>query len=231
MARCLVERFPGLRVVVQLDRAYCPGADIGRVGQNHGLIGDLLLGAGTSPGPIAAASAAGGAGASSSSGSGSGSGSTSTSNSPRITVIHRDTNLPQPVTDADVYILHLREALSPPRPASSSSAPPGLSEPKTVRPQLHEYLAILRDSGRIALILTSHLLPEPNSLANPEVEAVARARDLTLLHLANESDMEMTDLQGAVEGVSDRAGRLVIASWLRSHNGLVLALAVKYQAH
>lgn len=226
MAERLAERFPSLRILVQLTRTYCPEVgDILRAEQ-PGATGGRLLGVGglVLDGPASTASPIVAPTASASSGST----SASASSSPGVTAVHCEAGMPQPVTDADVYILHLREALPSAPPSSTSSRP---RDHPTIRSQLHEYLAILRDSSRIVLVLASHFLPEPNSLDNPELEAVARSRDLTLLQLGKESEMEITDLQNMVEGIGDRAGKLVIASWLRSHSGLVLALAVKYQAH
>jgi hypothetical protein len=81
------------------------------------------------------------------------------------------------------------------------------------------------------LILTPRLLPELGSLPNPEVEAVARARDLTLLQLANEREMELTELLDLIDRVQDGVGRLLVTKKLRRKNNLVAALVVKHQDH
>ena len=95
--------------------------------------------------------------------------------------------MPQSVTDAAVYIIHV--------PAASS----GL----TIKAELDDYLGVLRGCGGILLVLTTRLLPEPGTLFNPEVEAVARARDLSMLQLANESEIEMSELLSIINTVGD----------------------------
>lgn len=121
----------------------------------------------------------------------------------------------QSITDAAVYILHV--------PTASS----GL----TIRAVLDDYLGVLRASGGIMIVLTARLLPEPGSLSNPEVEAVARARDLSVLHLANDSEMEMSELVSIIKTVGDGAGKLVITNNLRSSHGVIIALTIKCQAY
>ena len=79
------------------------------------------------------------------------------------------------------------------------------------------------------LILTARLLPEPGSIQNHEVEAVARSRDLALLQLTNEGEMELVELLEIVDSVRDSVGKLVVINKVRSHNNLVVALVVKYQ--
>lgn len=135
------------------------------------------------------------------------------SNSARITVTFREAGMPQPVTGAAVYILH----------------PPSVGD--LARTELFRHLGPLRASGGIVLVLTTRILPEPGSLPNPRVEAVARARDLSMLQLANEGEMEMTELLRIIESVADEVGKLVVANELRSPNGLILALALKHLHH
>lgn len=128
----------------------------------------------------------------------------------RIKVAFHEAGMPQPVTGAAVYILHL---------------PPAV---ELARAELFRCLAPLRASGGIVLALTARLLPEPGSLPDSQIETLARARDLTMLQLADVGEMEMTELRQIVEMVTDEAGQLVVANELRSHNGLILALALKY---
>lgn len=73
------------------------------------------------------------------------------------------------------------------------------------------------------------MLPEPGTLTDPELEATARSRDLALLQLANEGEMEVCSLISMVERVRDSMGRLVIAKELRTSGNMVAALVVKYQ--
>jgi hypothetical protein len=131
--------------------------------------------------------------------------------------------MPQPVIDAAVYILHL--------PVVSMSSPTGTEGMDMVRAELKDYLGILRASGAILLIPTANLLPKPGSLSDPTLEAVARARDLSMLQLANEGEMEMTELLGIIDTTRDGLGRLVITNQLRSQNGLIVGLTIKYEAY
>lgn len=123
--------------------------------------------------------------------------------------------MPQSVTDAAVYIIHV----------------PVVSSGLTIKAELDDYLGVLRASGGIMLLLTTRLLPEPGTLSNPEVEATARARDLGMLQLANESEMEMSELLSIIKTVGDSAGKLVVTNHLLSNNGVILALTIKYQAY
>jgi len=79
------------------------------------------------------------------------------------------------------------------------------------------------------IILTTRLLPEPGNIPDPEIEAMARSRDLTLLQLVNEGEMEMVDLLEMIDTVRDSVGKLVVTNKLRSRKNLVVALFVKYQ--
>ncbi|KAH8701043.1 O-methyltransferase family protein [Talaromyces proteolyticus] len=131
---------------------------------------------------------------------------------PRISVTHRALGTRQTATDAAVYILHLP-----------------LSSPSAVLAELAAHLDVLRARSSIMLILTARLLPEPGSLADPEVEAMARSRGLVLLQLANEVEMEMAELLEMIDTVRDSMGKLVVTKRLCSRNNLVSALVVKYQ--
>lgn len=139
--------------------------------------------------------------------------------SSRVTVTYRSAGMPQPVVDAAVYILHV--------PVLSTGAD-GMD---TVKTELQDYLGILRATGGILLIPTANLLPEPGSLSDPNSEAVARTRDLNYLQLANEGEMEMTDLFSAIDTTRDGLGRLVITNQLRSHNGLTVCLTLKHETY
>ncbi|KAI2613407.1 hypothetical protein GGR54DRAFT_327354 [Hypoxylon sp. NC1633] len=131
---------------------------------------------------------------------------------PRITVAIRTLGAKQTTTDGGVYILHI--------PSCSPNAT--LSE-------LQLHCGILRANSSIMLIPTAHLLPEPGSLVDSESEAVARSRDLGLMQLANEREMELSELLEMIESVKDDAGRLVVVRRLHSSTNLVVALVVKYQ--
>jgi hypothetical protein len=99
-----------------------------------------------------------------------------------------------------------------------------------IRAELQDYLGILRSSGDILLIPTTNLLPEPGSLADFIMEAVARAHHLSMLQLANEGEMEITELISVIQTIQDGLGRLVITKQRRLPNSLIVDLTVKYEA-
>ena len=189
MASSLSKMFPSLRLIVQIDSTQSSLLDQEYMWQS------AVLG--------------------SSARDSSSSGSSPSPTNPFITVTYRAMGMPQSVTDAAVYIIHV--------PAASS----GL----TIKAELDDYLGVLRGCGGILLVLTTRLLPEPGTLSNPEVEASARARDLNMLQLANESEMEMSELLSIIKTIGDSAGKLVVTNHLRSNNGVILALTIKYQAY
>ncbi|ORY69639.1 uncharacterized protein BCR38DRAFT_419679 [Pseudomassariella vexata] len=132
--------------------------------------------------------------------------------SSRITVTNRAPGTRQTATNAAVYILHLASS-----PAS------------VILAELRIHLGILRASSGIMLIFTSRLLPEPGCVSLPGADTSARARDLALLQLANEGEMEMVELLDMIDSVCDSSGKLVVINKLRSPSSLVAALVVKYQ--
>ena len=139
----------------------------------------------------------------------------------RITVQKRAPGGLQTVKDAVVYILRL--------PASS---PAVLSQslPASILGELRAHLGVLRANTAATLILMVRLLPEPGTV-DPDVEALARLRDLSRLQLANEREMEMEETVEMVNSVHDSIGCLVVVNKLRSRNSATVALAVKYQAY
>ena len=139
----------------------------------------------------------------------------------RITVQKRAPGELQTVKDAVVYILHL--------PASS---PAVLSQPlpASMLVELRAHLDVLRVNTAATLILMVHLLPEPGTV-EPNVEAMARLRDLSRLQLANEREMEMGQTVEMVGSAHDSTGCLVVVNKLRSRNSATVALAVKYQLY
>jgi hypothetical protein len=64
-----------------------------------------------------------------------------------------------------------------------------------------------------------------------DVEAMARMRDLSRLQLANEREIEMSELVHWVNGVHDSQGWLVVVNKLCLRNSWTVALAIKYQTH
>lgn len=139
----------------------------------------------------------------------------------RITVQKRTPGTPQTINDAAVYILHL---------PSPSPGVPSHSLPAQIIAELRAHLSVLRASSYATLILTPRLLPEPGTV-DPDVEAIARLRDLSLLQLANEREIEMAELVDILNSIRDSMGQLVVVNKLRSHNNATVALGVKYQAY
>jgi hypothetical protein len=136
----------------------------------------------------------------------------------RITVQRRVPEALQTVKDAAVYILHL----PPPSPEV-----PSHSLPARILAELRAHLGVLRANTSATLILAPRLLPEPGTV-DPDVEAMARLRDLSRLQLANDREMEMGELVEMVNSVHDNMGWLVVVNKLRSRNSATVALGVKY---
>ena len=139
----------------------------------------------------------------------------------RITVASRARGSRQTVTNAAVYILHLPSAS-----ASSSSARVLAS---VILSELQVHLGVLHASRGVMLILTARLLPKPGSIADPEIEAMARSRELTLRQLTNEGEIEMEELLEMIDTVRDSVGKLAVTSKIRCRDNIVVALVVKYQ--
>ena len=64
-----------------------------------------------------------------------------------------------------------------------------------------------------------------------DVEMEACLRDLSLLQLSNEREMEMNELLEAINSVQDSTGRLVVVNKLVSRNSATIALDIKYQPY
>ncbi|KAI1325708.1 hypothetical protein F5Y16DRAFT_377296 [Xylariaceae sp. FL0255] len=132
--------------------------------------------------------------------------------STRITITSRIPGSYQMALGAAMYIVHLHNATRP-----------------TIHAELSAHVDVLRSNNAVMLILTPRLLPQPNSGANSKIEALARARDLTLLQLSDEGEMELSDLLEIISSVQDRKGKLVVVRELHSQYNTVDALVVKYQ--
>jgi hypothetical protein len=134
----------------------------------------------------------------------------------RITVQKRMPAAVQVVKDAAVYIL---------RPTT-----PSPSLPAQILAELSAHLGVLRANALATVILAPPLLPEPGTV-DPDVEAMARLRDLSRLQLTNECGLELGELIEMVNSVHDSRGRLVVVNKLRSRNSATVALGVKYEAY
>ncbi|KAK3291283.1 uncharacterized protein B0H64DRAFT_446516 [Chaetomium fimeti] len=205
LARRLARRFPGLRLVVQINKTH--GTTVNP---------DCMWQGAMAPCGAAAASM------DRASPSDADAETDSDGLSERITVSYRTPGMPQPVADAAVYVLHT--------PVAGPRSPSG-AVGVAIRAELQGHLGFLRTTGGVMLILTTRLLPDPGSIPDREVEAVARTRDLNMLQLTNDGEMEMTELLAIIESVGDTTGKLAICNELRSPKGLILALAVKHQPY
>ncbi|KAK3897327.1 hypothetical protein C8A05DRAFT_48012 [Staphylotrichum tortipilum] len=138
----------------------------------------------------------------------------------------REPGMQQPVTDAAVYLVHL--------PALVPAAAAAASLRTVVVKELRAHLGVLRADPTALLVLLPHfVLPD---LAGAEEdqrdeEPHARARDLSLLQLANEKGLELSELLKLVAGVGDGAGHLVIIRRVRGPFSGALAIEVRYQAY
>nr|A0A411PQN9.1 RecName: Full=Agnestins biosynthesis cluster transcriptional coactivator AgnL9; AltName: Full=Agnestins biosynthesis cluster protein L9 [Paecilomyces divaricatus]QBG38879.1 transcriptional coactivator [Paecilomyces divaricatus] len=139
---------------------------------------------------------------------------------PRIRVQHRVPGTPQPIQDAMVYIINFPV----PEPGVSYNSPVA-----QISAELRAHLAPLRMNRSATIVLTAPSLPERGNVA---AVGVARIRDLSLLQLANEQEVEMSDLLSLLNGVGDGEGRLVLVNEMRSAgNHGAVALEVKYQSY
>lgn len=129
---------------------------------------------------------------------------------------------PQTVKNAGVYVLDLGSPSTSPTESLT-----GLTA--RVAAELHVHLPILRDNRGATLVVAMRLLPDPGSV-DAGVETAARTRDLVLLQLANERDLEVRELVDLVQGVGDASGRLAVVSRARGRDNSVVALGVKFQA-
>lgn len=139
----------------------------------------------------------------------------------RITIQQRTHSTPQSVYDAAVYILHL---------PSPSTGVPSHSLPAHIIAELKAHIGVLRASSVATLVLTACLLPEPGSV-NPIVEAKARLRDLSLLQLANEREIEILELLEMLNSVRDSTGRLVVVNKHCSRDIAMAAFEIRYQTY
>ncbi|KAL3439216.1 histidine phosphatase superfamily [Aspergillus tetrazonus] len=123
----------------------------------------------------------------------------SISQTSNITIQHRPPTAPQTITSANLYILNL---------PSPSPTIPFASLATHIVAELRSHLDILRSNPSATLILTPRPLPEPSAV-HSEVEASARLRDLTLMQLANEREIELAEWINLLSSVSDSMGRLL----------------------
>ncbi|RMD39344.1 hypothetical protein DV735_g5783, partial [Chaetothyriales sp. CBS 134920] len=137
----------------------------------------------------------------------------------RISVQHRNPGAPQPVHNAAVYILR-----APP----TSLELPSRAVLAQISSELKAHVAVLRANSSATLVLTAHLLPEFGAV-DPDVEAGARLRDLSLAQLANDREIEVFEVMETISGVRDDKGHLVLVNKLCFHNTATIAFEIQYQ--
>ncbi|KAK4119020.1 O-methyltransferase family protein [Parathielavia appendiculata] len=142
--------------------------------------------------------------------------------SSHVSVQRRATGQPQTVRNAGVYVLNLGSPSTTPAESLSSLI-------ARVTAELLAHLPVLRHNRGATLVVAMRLLPDPES-ADAAVEADARTRDLVLLQLANERDLEVSELVDLIQAVGDRTGRLTVVSRATGRDNSVTALAVRFQA-
>lgn len=137
----------------------------------------------------------------------------------RVTIQNRQPGTTQTVGDAAVYLLRL------PSPALGLSS----SMLTTVKSELRAHVDVLRDTNAMLVLIAS--LSSQCETEISDLGADARARDLSLLQLTNESElMEMHELSEAVKSIRDDAGRMIIVSKYQARNSALTALGLKFQA-
>lgn len=109
-----------------------------------------------------------------------------------------------------------------------------MASPRSLSPQiaaeLKAHLGVLRASSTSRLILTARLLPETD-VVDAEVAAMARLRDLSLLQLVNDHELDMLEFMDMLNGVGDSEGRLVLVNKLCAWTDTTVAFEIRYQAY
>jgi hypothetical protein len=141
--------------------------------------------------------------------------------SSRITLQQRTPSAPQSVKNAAVYILRLPSP-SPSLPSSSITS--------RAASELSAHLDVLRANPGSRLMLTALVLPAPGTV-DPDTEAAARLRDLSLMQLANGRQVERAELVDVLKRVRDSSGGLVLTNEIRSPSSPLVAFEVRYQAY
>lgn len=132
-----------------------------------------------------------------------------------MTVCQRPHGTRQTVEDAAVYLVRLPTSAI--RPVRSH-----------VVSELRAHLAVLEANRSALLILTSPILPEPGTVP-PQVEHLARLRDLSLLQLVGNGSLTLQELVDLVDSIHDGDGGLVIVKKLHAPNSAFVGLGIRYQ--
>ncbi|KAH8701037.1 hypothetical protein BGW36DRAFT_357667 [Talaromyces proteolyticus] len=140
----------------------------------------------------------------------------------RIDVQHRALGSPQPIQGAAVYILNF------PFPEPGGPSTPVVAQ---IRAELEAHFNVLRLTHAATLVLTMPLQSERGEVG-PDTAVLSQIRDLSLLQLAGERELEISEVISVLNGVGDNDGRLVLVNKVTSAlNQGVVALEFKYQAY
>lgn len=134
----------------------------------------------------------------------------------RITKTKRAIGTPQTVQPAAVYLVQIwtHNPLIPIR--------------SRVTVELRAHIGVLEANRSALLILMVQLVPDPKAV-DIHAEELARVRDLSLLQLVNDEDLEECELKILVGSVQDDKGHLTVIRTMRSPNSSEVAVGIKYQ--
>lgn len=153
---------------------------------------------------------------------------------PRVSVQYRPCGSQQNVLNGSVYVLSF-PAASPLLPSRELCY--------RVAAELQSHLAILANSQAVLFLVIRGVGRQvlhvaegnpsawPSSDENPDMESLARIRDLSLWQLADDREIELCDLFDLVSQVQDSLGSLAVVNRLSAQRGSTVALEIRYQAH
>ena len=133
----------------------------------------------------------------------------------RITAQSYDIFNPQPVKDADVYLLRM---ILHDWPAAEAQA------------ILKNHLEPLKANSRTRLVIMDTVLPPPGSTGVVE-EALLRVRDLTMIQAFNSKERELQDFVDLFTRVEDGDGCLVLRKMVKPPGSVMSVLEVVYQTY
>ncbi|EED18975.1 conserved hypothetical protein [Talaromyces stipitatus ATCC 10500] len=141
---------------------------------------------------------------------------------PRITILDRVPGSPQPIQDAAVYIINL--------PLPDPGMPPSPLAMQ-IRAEMMAHLNTLRTNRSATMVLVVPSLSDCGAESGKSV-SLAGIRDFSLLQLANEREMRLTEIIDLLHKMSDSEGRLVLVNKVISAGRYgIVGLEVKYQAY
>ncbi|RAH41242.1 uncharacterized protein BO95DRAFT_456741 [Aspergillus brunneoviolaceus CBS 621.78] len=117
---------------------------------------------------------------------------------PRITISHRQPGSPQPILNAALYILNFPIPVPGSSPASVATH---------LSAELRAHLPALRLNRSATLVVIA-----PSTSDSDEGIRLTRIRDLSLLQLARQRELGLSEVINLLNGVSDGEGRLVLVN-------------------